>query len=68
VPRDIEKWFNGERARQQQRADACRRKRWFATEAEARSVAVMDRAQYGERHRPYRCDLCDGWHLTSEGG
>ena len=39
--------------------------RWFATEAEARAAALWDRTQFGERHKPYRCDLCDGWHLTS---
>jgi len=65
MPRDIERWFADERRRSEARARACRTKRWFATEAEARAAALWDRTQFGERRRPYRCELCDGWHLTS---
>ena len=41
-------------------------KRWFESEAEARAAALLDRTRFGERRRPYRCDLCGGWHLTSD--
>ena len=39
----------------------CQRKRRFATEAEARAAA----AQAGIVLRPYRCELCRDYHLTS---
>jgi len=61
---DIERWFDDQRRRQTQRREACARKRWFATEAQARAAALWDRTQFGERLRPYRCEECDGWHLT----
>ena len=66
MARDIERWFEEERERDRRHRDACRSKRWFATEAQARAVSAADRAQYGDRFAPYRCDLCDGWHLTRE--
>ena len=66
VSRDIESWFSDQQRRTQQRDDACRQKQWFATEAEARAHALMQRAQFGERRRPYQCPICDGWHLSSE--
>jgi hypothetical protein len=65
MPRDIERWFAEEQRRSDARVRNCAAKRWFATEAEARAAALWDRTQFGERHKPYRCDLCDGWHLTS---
>ncbi len=68
MPRDIERWFAEERQRSERRARSCRNKRWFESEAEARAAALWDRTQYGERRTPYRCDLCDGWHLTSSSG
>jgi hypothetical protein len=66
MPRDIERWFDEERRRADRRASACASKRSFATEAEARAVAVWDRTRYGERHRAYRCEECGAWHLTRE--
>jgi hypothetical protein len=64
MPRDIERWWRDEREREGARERACRQKRWFATEGEARAHATMDRARYGERLTPYRCERCGGWHLT----
>jgi hypothetical protein len=65
--RDIERWWADEERRREGHAERCRRKRWFATEGEARAVALMDATQYRQRLAPYRCELCDGWHLTSGG-
>ncbi len=45
--------------------ERCRSKQWFETEAEAKTIVLMHRAQYGEDSVPYRCELCDGWHLAS---
>jgi len=64
VSRDIEQWFAEQQGREQRRADACRLKQWFATEAEARAHALMQRTQYGEQRHAYRCPVCDGWHLA----
>ena len=66
VTRDIERWFADESGRRERRERACRMKRWFESEAEARAAALLDRTRFGERRRPYRCDLCGGWHLTSD--
>ena len=66
MPRDIEHWFDDERRRRSERERDCRAKRWFVSEAEARAAALWDRTQFGERRRPYRCEVCDGWHLTTE--
>ena len=60
----IEEWFERERSRGRDRERQCREKRAFASEAEARAVAAADRAQFGDRFYPYRCDLCGDWHLT----
>lgn len=62
----VEDWFRRERERGQERERQCREKRAFTSEAEARSVAAADRAQYGDRFYPYRCDLCGDWHLTRQ--
>ena len=56
-----EEIFERERAQRER----CKAKQWFATESEARTIALMHRAQWGEDHVPYRCELCDGWHLAS---
>jgi hypothetical protein len=29
-------------------------------------MAAADRAQFGDRFYPYRCDLCGDWHLTRQ--
>jgi hypothetical protein len=62
--RDIERWFADQQAGKARRREVCARKRWFATEAEARAAALWDRTQFGERLACYRCEECDGWHLT----
>ena len=51
--------------RRQQRA-SCESKERYASEAEARSIALMN-APRGRRAAttPYRCEICGGWHLTS---
>lgn len=43
------------------RPGVCRRKARYASEADA--CAVAERADM--ILRPYRCDLCRQWHLTS---
>lgn len=63
---DIERWFADEQRRRDSRVQSCERKRWFESEVEARAAALLDRTRWGERRRPYRCELCGGWHLTSE--
>jgi hypothetical protein len=41
---------------------ACRVKRSFETEAEARHKAAMSRLSL----KPYKCVVCGRWHLTSQ--
>jgi hypothetical protein len=62
--RDIERWFAEQQTHEVRRREVCVSKRWFATEAEARATALWDRTQYGEQLTCYRCNECDGWHLT----
>lgn len=52
-------------ARERDARERCRNKQWFETEQQARTIALMHRARWGEDHVPYRCELCDGWHLAS---
>ena len=66
--RDIERWFADQQARSARRREACARKRWFATEAEARAAALWDETRFGERLICYCCQECDGWHLTGGRG
>ena len=44
----------------------CERKERYASEAEARSIALMN-APPGRAAatRPHQCTVCGGWHLTS---
>jgi len=51
---------------ERRRREACRSKERYASEAEARAIALMN-APLGRRAatRPYHCDICGGWHLTS---
>jgi hypothetical protein len=65
--RDIERWFADQQSHQARRIEVCRRKRWFATESEARAAALWDRTQFGAQLSAYRCQECDGWHLTGGG-
>jgi hypothetical protein len=48
------------------RRAACAAKERYGSEAEARSIALMNAAP-GRRASttPYHCDICGGWHLTS---
>ena len=62
--RDIERWFAEQQSRQARSREVCERKRWFATEEEARAAALWDRTQFGQALSSYRCPECDGWHLT----
>ena len=66
--RDIERWFADQQAGKARRREVCARKRWFATEAEARAAALWDRTQFGVKLTSYRCGECDGWHLTGRRG
>ena len=51
--------------RPQQRA-TCASKERYASEAEARSIALMNAPRgRAAATRPYRCEVCGGWHLTS---
>jgi hypothetical protein len=44
---------------------ACAAKDRYASEGEARATALMHVPGRGSRSVPYRCPVCDGWHLTS---
>jgi len=66
--RDIERWFADQQASKARRREACASKRWFASEAEARAAALWDRTQFGNELTCYRCEECDGWHLTGGRG
>ncbi len=50
----------------ERRRAACATKERYISEAEARSVALMNAAR-GRRASttPYQCDICGDWHLTS---
>jgi hypothetical protein len=50
----------------ERRRAACATKQRYDSEAEARSIALMNAAP-GRRAStaPYRCDICGYWHLTS---
>jgi hypothetical protein len=45
---------------------SCETKERYTSEAEARSIALMNAAPgRAAATKPYRCTVCDGWHLTS---
>jgi hypothetical protein len=50
----------------ERRRAVCAAKERYASEAEARSIALMH-APPGRRASttPYQCDICGDWHLTS---
>jgi hypothetical protein len=53
-------------ALRRRRQDVCATKERYASEAEARSIALMNAPRgRGAAVTAYRCDVCDGWHLTS---
>ncbi|MGC9222079.1 MAG: hypothetical protein ACP5H2_12160 [Solirubrobacteraceae bacterium] len=62
---DIERWFSDQQDRAARRREVCASKRWFASEQEARAVALWDRTQFGVQLSCYQCEVCGGWHLTS---
>lgn len=68
VERDIERWFAEQQSHKARLREVCASKRWFATEAEARAMALWDRTQFGKSLTCYRCEQCDGWHLTGGQG
>ncbi len=44
----------------------CESKERYASEAEARSIALMNAPRgRAAATKPYQCDICGGWHLTS---
>ena len=45
---------------------SCANKERYASEAEARSIALMNAAPgRAAATKPYQCTVCGGWHLTS---
>ena len=45
---------------------SCETKQRYASEAEARSIALMNAAPgRPAATKPYQCTVCGGWHLTS---
>ena len=44
----------------------CRKKKWYVNLSEARRISAIIWANQGIRLWPYRCDFCEGWHLTSK--
>jgi hypothetical protein len=52
--------------RLERRRAMCATKQRYTSEAEARSIALMNAPRgRGADTTPYDCDVCDGWHLTS---
>jgi hypothetical protein len=44
----------------------CSNKERYDSEAEARSIALMNAPRgRGAATSPYRCEICGGWHLTT---
>jgi hypothetical protein len=51
---------------EQRRRAVCATKERYASEAEARSIALMNAPRgRGAAVTAYHCEVCDGWHLTS---
>ena len=51
---------------QRPRREACATKERYDSEAEARSIALMNvPTRSRRRDEAYHCDVCGGWHLTS---
>ena len=45
---------------------SCETKERYASEAEARSIGLMNAAPgRPAATKPYQCTVCGGWHLTS---
>lgn len=45
--------------------EVCEAKQKFESKAEAKQTAVAIKKRNGKPLEPYKCDNCDGWHLTS---
>ena len=51
---------------ERRRREACASKERYASEAEARSIALMNTPRgRGAATTAYQCDICGSWHLTS---
>lgn len=48
------------------RYQSCERKRAWPSELLARNYATLQLWKGGDATRPYRCDYCGQWHLTSK--
>lgn len=48
-----------------QRTKACESKNRYDTKAEAEEVLAYRESQGARGLHVYKCDFCDGWHLTS---
>jgi hypothetical protein len=46
-------------------AGTCNRKQRYRSRTHAKSAARWVKANLGNRQRPYHCDICYGWHLTT---
>jgi hypothetical protein len=46
----------------------CQEKLVFQTKEEAEKAALVAKYQHGAILKPYLCDLCALWHLTSDFG
>ncbi len=44
----------------------CTHKRWYRTRRHAKLGAQESRERYGVALEPYRCQICEGWHLTTK--
>jgi hypothetical protein len=54
-----------ERRMEERRQSECRRKKRYATEAEARATAGHQARTTGRELSVYECVWCRGWHLSS---
>jgi hypothetical protein len=53
---------------ERRRRAACAAKERYASEAEARAIALMNAPRgRAAATQPYHCDVCGGWHLTTRG-
>jgi hypothetical protein len=48
-------------------AGVCRRKLRYPDRVTAKRFARMLKREHGNRQRPYRCAVCDRWHLRTIG-
>jgi hypothetical protein len=66
APRSAPRADPGRAIERERRAhEACAAKDRYESESEARATALMHVPGRGSRSVAYRCELCNGWHLTS---